>query len=53
MERLHSKQQNELRRKMEEAVAINKRLKVCVGLKKKKIIYRIILKDSLLKLIFK
>ena len=29
MENLHAKQQNVLKRKMEEAVAVNKRLKVC------------------------
>ncbi|XP_042221301.1 chromosome-associated kinesin KIF4A-like [Homarus americanus] len=34
MERLHSKQQNVLRRKMEEAVAINKRLKDAMALQK-------------------
>ena len=34
MERLHSKQQNVLKRKMEEAVAINKRLKDAMALQK-------------------
>nr|XP_045595024.1 chromosome-associated kinesin KIF4A-like [Procambarus clarkii] len=34
MERLHSKQQNVLKRKMEEAIAINKRLKDAVALQK-------------------
>ncbi|XP_027230346.2 chromosome-associated kinesin KIF4-like isoform X2 [Penaeus vannamei] len=34
MERLHSKQQNVLRRKMEEAIAINKRLKDAMALQK-------------------
>ncbi|KAK7067055.1 Chromosome-associated kinesin kif4a [Halocaridina rubra] len=34
MERLHSKQQNVLRRKMEEAVAINKRLKDAMAIQK-------------------
>lgn len=34
MERMHTKQQNVLRRKMEEAVAINKRLKDAVALQK-------------------
>jgi kinesin family protein 4/21/27 len=30
MQHLHTKQQNVLKRKVEEAVAVNKRLKVCV-----------------------